>query len=44
MKLTVKRTAASFELDFDLEGVIQIPCDRCLDDMDHEVKLKKRSM
>ena len=32
VKLTVKRTAASFELDFDLEGVIQIPCDRCLDD------------
>ena len=38
VKLTVKRTAASFELNFDLEGVIQIPCDRCLDDMDHEVK------
>ncbi|HIZ26052.1 DUF177 domain-containing protein [Barnesiella sp. An55] len=38
VKLTVKRTAASFELDFDLEGVIQIPCDRCLDDMDHEVQ------
>ena len=41
VKLTVKRTAASFELDFDLEGVIQIPCDRCLDDMDHEVKTKE---
>lgn len=38
VKLTVKRSAAAFELDFDLEGVIQIPCDRCLDDMDHEVK------
>ena len=35
--LTVKRTPASFELNFDLEGVVQIPCDRCLDDMDHEV-------
>ena len=41
VKLTVKRTAASFELDFDLEGVIQIPCDRCLDDMDHEVKTQE---
>ncbi|MDM8269398.1 DUF177 domain-containing protein [Barnesiella viscericola] len=38
VKLSVKRTTASFELNFDLEGVVQIPCDRCLDDMDHEVK------
>ncbi|HIX26997.1 MAG TPA: DUF177 domain-containing protein [Candidatus Barnesiella excrementigallinarum] len=37
VNLTVKRTADVFELDFDLEGVVQIPCDRCLDDMDHEV-------
>ncbi len=36
--LIVKRNVATFELRFDLDGVIQIPCDRCLDDMDHEVK------
>ena len=33
--LTVKRTATVFELNFDLSGVIYIPCDRCLDDMEH---------
>ena len=32
--LTVKRTATVFELNFDLSGVIYIPCDRCLDDME----------
>ncbi len=36
--LVVKRNAATFELNFELDGVIQISCDRCLDDMDHEVK------
>ena len=41
VKLTVKRTAASFELDFDLEGVIQLPCARCLDDMGHEVNTQE---
>ncbi len=42
VKLTVKRTAAVFELNFDIEGVIQIPCDRCLDDMDHEVNTQEK--
>ncbi len=39
--LTVKRSVATFELNFELDGVIQIPCDRCLDDMDHEVESKE---
>lgn len=37
VKLSVKRTASVFELNFDISGVVQIPCDRCLDDMDYEV-------
>ncbi|MBR8705525.1 hypothetical protein IX307_000741 [Bacteroides pyogenes] len=32
--LTVKRTARAFELNFQTEGVVSVPCDRCLDDMD----------
>ncbi len=32
--VTVNRTATLFEIDFDLAGVIYIPCDRCLDDME----------
>lgn len=35
--LTVKRTATVFELNFDLNGIIYIPCDRCLDDMDFNI-------
>ena len=35
--LTVKNTGEIFELNFDISGVIQIPCDRCLDDMDYDV-------
>ena len=33
--LTVKNTGEIFELNFDISGVVQIPCDRCLDDMDY---------
>lgn len=32
--LDVKRTATVYELKFHLSGVIYIPCDRCLDDME----------
>lgn len=35
--LNVKRTATVFELRFHLSGVIYIPCDRCLDDMEQIV-------
>lgn len=40
--LTVKRTSDVFELNFDIAGVIQIPCDRCLDYMDYEVSTKEK--
>jgi uncharacterized metal-binding protein YceD (DUF177 family) len=31
--LQVRRTSGLYVLDFQTEGTIQIPCDRCLDDM-----------
>ena len=37
VNLSVKRTPTVFELKFHLSGVIYIPCDRCLDDMEHEI-------
>ncbi len=40
--LSVKRTADVFELDFVINGVIQVPCDRCLDDLDLEVDTKEK--
>lgn len=35
--LSVNCKADYYELDFTLKGVIYIPCDRCLDEMEHEV-------
>ena len=35
--LTVKNRGNIFELNFEISGVVQVPCDRCLDDMDYEV-------
>lgn len=35
--LFVKRTPHAFELNFQTEGVVWIPCDRCLEDMEQPV-------
>ena len=40
--VTVRRSSSSFEFHFDLKGVVQVPCTRCLDDMDQEVDVKNR--
>ena len=32
--LTVKRTPRAFEFSFETEGVVMVPCDRCLDEME----------
>ncbi len=40
--LKVTRTFTSFELNFNIEGVIKVPCTRCLDDMDLEVDTDSR--
>lgn len=35
--LTVNCKGDYYELDFTMKGVVYIPCDRCLDEMEHEV-------
>lgn len=40
--LTVKRTSVAFEMDFRLEGVVMVPCDRCLDDMELPIDTRNR--
>lgn len=36
-ELTIKKGVSFFELNFHTEGTIQIPCDRCLEDMDQDI-------
>jgi uncharacterized metal-binding protein YceD (DUF177 family) len=40
--VTVRRTSSTFEFNFDIKGVVQIPCTRCLDDMDQDVDARNR--
>ncbi len=35
--LAVKKLIGAYELSFKTEGTIQVPCDRCLDDMDLDI-------
>ncbi len=35
--VNLKKISNTFELDFDLNGIVYIPCDRCLDDMEQGV-------
>ncbi len=42
VKLIVKKTAAAFEFTFDIQGVVYVPCDRCLDDMSIEINTQNR--
>ena len=32
--LVVKKTSRAFELNFQTDGMVWVPCDRCLDDME----------
>ena len=41
-KVFVKNTGSSYEMNFQLEGTVQVPCDRCLDDMDLPIAYKGR--
>lgn len=41
-KVTVVKKAAVFELQFLLEGLVLIPCDRCLDDMEQPIQYKDK--
>ena len=42
VNLTVKKIPMMYELDFQIDGTIVIPCDRCLDDMDFAVSANNR--
>ncbi len=35
--LVVKKTSRAFELDFQTDGIVWVPCDRCLDDMEQPI-------
>jgi uncharacterized metal-binding protein YceD (DUF177 family) len=40
--LTVRKRSMMFELNFEMEGIAVVPCDRCLDDMDLPITAKNR--
>jgi uncharacterized metal-binding protein YceD (DUF177 family) len=40
--LSVKRTSMMFEMNFQIEGVVFVPCDRCLDDLELPIESKNR--
>ena len=40
--LNVRSESSSFELNFDINGEVKVPCTRCLDDMSLAVEIKPR--
>ncbi|MDR1092378.1 MAG: DUF177 domain-containing protein [Prevotella sp.] len=40
--VSLKKTSAAFELNFNITGSVQIPCDRCLDDVSMDVDTKNK--
>jgi len=42
--LTVKKVSHAFELSFQTEGTVKIPCDRCLDEMEQLVATSDKLM
>ena len=44
VRLVVKKTARAFELDFQTDGTVIVPCDRCLDDMEQPVTSRDQLM
>jgi len=41
-KVIVSKKSSLFELVFNLDGIIVIPCDRCLDDMNQAIQYKEK--
>lgn len=37
VQLSVERTSSAFDFKFHIKGVVQIPCNRCLDDMNLDI-------
>ena len=44
VELTVKKTSRAFELSFQTDGVVWVPCDRCLDDMELPISSSDKLM
>lgn len=44
VELTVKKTSHAFELNFQTEGIVWVPCDRCLDEMEVPVASSDKLM
>ncbi len=44
VSLNVKKTSHAFELNFQTDGMVWVPCDRCLDDMELSVSSKDKLM
>ena len=42
VSLSVVRVSSAFELDFRIEGVVTVTCDRCLEDMELEIETINR--
>ncbi len=42
VQLSVKRLSRTFELDFHIDGVVRVPCDRCLDDVDLSITSEEK--
>ena len=40
--LTVIKTALTHEFRFKFEGIVQVPCDRCLDEMDQPISTESK--
>lgn len=41
-KVSVRKKIATYELAFQLEGIIKVPCNRCLDDMEQFIKHEEK--
>ncbi|MDR0743491.1 MAG: DUF177 domain-containing protein [Tannerella sp.] len=42
VSLSVIRASSAFELEFHINGMVTVPCDRCLDDMEVLIEAKNR--
>jgi uncharacterized metal-binding protein YceD (DUF177 family) len=42
VSLNVARKTASFEMEFRLTGMVYVPCDRCLDEMEQTIETENR--
>lgn len=40
--VSLKKTSVTFELNFNIKGIVQVPCDRCLDDIAIDVETSNK--